>query len=876
MQLNFTLQINNDSWYPTVEIKDLKTLSGDKANINKKLVLQFTAPGKMTSGDITVSSDPWYAFDSQVESSEISNGIFDIKVTLVPTDGQPIGSAITNIHMGLNKSSDTAPDWSTFSNTFSAAADEEPNVTGSLVVKCAQLPAGLEQSSAELILTRGDKSEYLTLKPGQSTVSLPAGTYRVAVSDLKTEDGTLRAPVNVDLKEVVINKGAQTPLNVTFGAVQHSSTLDVVISLDDIPGLQNEALQLSYLENGVETQRLSLRTGETLRLEQRPATGRFALQARSLKLNNVAYTFDELSGQLNGQYHEVKLTRAQVHQTNESLTGAAKLTLHVSAEKALSTTFDLHLSNGAATPRRYAFDNIPAMQATSPQTVALIPDTYTIETGSFVNNGTVYYVDVSPNPLVVKANTPVQLNVNIVEGANLQVKGFPDYLTFGGCADMSPSNVDDLAEARVTSVFKYSGDDGMGDAGGYLDPAKEPTSKIIEMARNVSAKTSDTVIPFMVSYTCNLSLGDVPNIIKDPVRHQYSFANFIQSLKMAQATQDAAHPVPAGYIVNPDYLGECQKYGYAPTYPIPVRKPLSDAMAHHGVNVAIPAGITDTLKGYIKAVNWLVRVVAPDVVLGWQINLWSVGGSQWVYNDFSYDDVFDATDGQHKKMTITPELAGKLSADYALLVGVFEDTEYQQANGQTAIAKGADFMAADRYEADDFTGRAFNNGYCYSPNEWDRTFDFCASLSRHLRKPVMPWQIPASRLATQDEQVGEMEAQFWGTGGSYLMGHPEIGDSVEAINEKLLNLNFLDVHAAMMGHTARELFNRHAFDVSQPKYQDFPARGIFHVQVGGGATTGVVSAVNNNSSSWMRPRLKAYRQHPVAFENNRAVDKAKK
>jgi hypothetical protein len=325
--------------------------------------------------------------------------------------------------------------------------------------------------------------------------------------------------------------------------------------------------------------------------------------------------------------------------------------------------------------------------------------------------------------------------------------------------------------------------------------------------------------------------------------------------------------VPAGFIVNPDYLGECQKYGFPADYAIPVRKPLADALAHHGVNVAVPSAITDTLKGYIKGVNWLVRVVAPDVVLGWQVNLWGVGGSQWIYSDFTYDDVFDPEDGKHKKMTLDPHQAGKLTAQYARLVGVFDEIPYTRADGSAALAKGADFMAADRYEADDFTSRAYKNGYCYTPYEWERTFDFCAALSRYLRQPVLPWQVPASRLASADEVVGELEEEFWGTGGSYLMGHPEIGSSVEAINRRLLDIPFLDVHAKMMGHTPRELFSRHAWDFTTPKYLDFPSRGIFHVQVGGGATTGVVSAVNRNSSRWMRARLKAYRDNPVKFKS---------
>ena len=99
------------------------------------------------------------------------------------------------------------------------------------------------------------------------------------------------------------------------------------------------------------------------------------------------------------------------------------------------------------------------------------------------------------------------------------------------------------------------------------------------------------------------------------------------------------------------------------------------------------------------------------------------------------------------------------------------------------------------------------------------------------------------------------------------MGHAEIGNTLEAINPKLLNIEFLDVHASMMGRTPRELFSRHEWDFTTAKYQDFPSRGIFHVQVGGGATTGVVSAVNRNSSRWMREKLLSYRANPVKFND---------
>lgn len=33
----------------------------------------------------------------------------------------------------------------------------------------------------------------------------------------------------------------------------------------------------------------------------------------------------------------------------------------------------------------------------------------------------------------------------------------------------------------------------------------------------------------------------------------------------------------------------------------------------------------------MTAVNWLIRTVVPAVTFGWQVNLWGVGASEWIY-----------------------------------------------------------------------------------------------------------------------------------------------------------------------------------------------------------------------------------------------------
>jgi hypothetical protein len=320
-------------------------------------------------------------------------------------------------------------------------------------------------------------------------------------------------------------------------------------------------------------------------------------------------------------------------------------------------------------------------------------------------------------------------------------------------------------------------------------------------------------------------------------QHAHSFANLILSLNSANQRIDSAHPVPAAFIVNPDFLGACQQGGYAPTYAMPVRAPLQTALDHWQLSATIPASITEDIQGYVAAVNWLMVTVAPKITFGWQINLWGVGRSEWIYEDAD------------------PLVVAQQVATYIDNLGVYSGTWKPH------------FLAIDRYEADDFTQRAYVNGYCYGPREWGRYFDFCEGVSRALKLPVMPWQVPASRTPNTSDLVNsDFDSQHWGTGGSYLMGDPAIGSDYHHVNPTILTLQFPQAFQADMGATVEDMFIRsEPFDISNPAYGDFPLRGIFAVLLGGGSTTGIISTVGN-PEPWTRNKLNAYMDSPIAFD----------
>ncbi|CAG8978029.1 hypothetical protein HYALB_00000699 [Hymenoscyphus albidus] len=288
---------------------------------------------------------------------------------------------------------------------------------------------------------------------------------------------------------------------------------------------------------------------------------------------------------------------------------------------------------------------------------------------------------------------------------SLKVPGFPSSLSFGGYTDLTDLTGKDFVAAKASSIFRYAGTDGTGDLYTHVS-SDESTKRTVQLAADVEAKVGKSVLPILVAYTTNLSLGD-PNI---PVK---------------TAKEKGGREVPAAYILNPEFLGTCQQQNLSPDFAMPVREALRGALEYRAVKGDIPEDITNTLKGYVSAVNWVVRLVAHDVTFGWQANIW---GSK--------------TEADLREIA-------KQTVDYIKSLGVYTG------------AYAPDFLAIDRYEADDLTIRGYGNGYCYSPSEWERFYDFCSNLNSGLDVPVMPWQIPASRLPYKTEAVSYLEEEKW-------------------------------------------------------------------------------------------------------------------
>ena len=828
-QIYFDVKPESQSpYYGTLVVSNIRREGNDSFTVNKFLGVVFQSPVSVSSVDFYYSTDPWVEITPDITSSQINHSRFLITVKLQLPDSYQF-NAKEVLTFGIN--GDITTDPGRFTQTFMLAADQIPS--GTVNIDCAPADEALKGYGQVLTLTQGDLVIPITITPGAaSTFQILCGTYTVAVTDLSNQDQTVVAIPQLTTNTISVVNGQETTLGMTYGSINKYSAIDVTVG--NISPLQGEKFHVTLLSSGQIVADFWSPANCTTPLRRLLPFGTIDISVDPIALNNVLYSFDSQTFSVEHELHAVGFIQAdRVSAISDS--DFVKLSIVVKTDLTLDASNTVRLVGPSPEMLTYT-QQVEIKSGTTIVSVPVAPGCYTLRSPSFIQSSTVYVVD-APTTLTVGSEGTTTLTLEIMRGANLKVPGFPDFLSFGGITDLTDGNEADFVSSRASSIFKYAGHDGVGDPSTYLD--KDPaTVNTIKLAYNVSQKLGSPVLPVLISYTCNLSSRDFSSL-QDEDRLAHGFANLILSLQEADETIETC-PVPAvGYILNPDFIGACQQSRLTEDYEMPVRKPLQAALDHWKAEVGIPDSIPDTLRGYVLAVNWLMRTIAPalsfTVTFGWQVSLWGVGSSQWIY-----------------EKEVEPATMAKKTATYVTSLGMFDSTHHP------------DFLAVDRFEADDFTYRAYDlNGYCFGPYEWPRFFDFCKFLSVNLRVPVMPWQIPSSHTPlVTDEVADDSDSQHWGTGGSYILG--DSGLNFDNINSKILAIKFGN---AYMGETVEEMFRRgEPFDWTKPAYLDFPSCGIFAVLLGGGQTTGIVSSIGN-AGPWVVEKLNKYMDNPVPFDD---------
>ena len=690
-------------WYGTLVNTNIVYEDGSAVTINEFLGVKFKAP--QISADISVNAqlNPWQQTSSEVSTDPNDDGTITVTAKVIvetPHTFQAKDTLVWSINGNLTVDPDT------YTSSFEFYADELPS--GTVEVQCADTPdSDLKDIEQIITLRQGSVRTTLLAVPGKTT-SFPVveGNYTVVAGEFSNEQQTTVATAQVAPEEVNVTTGETSTLKVTYDTVAKYSAINVTTGKLFSP-VDRERLHVTVAEtgSGEVLEDFFSASNHTTELRRLPSSGEAEINAR-VTLNNVAYHYTNTIP-FSHDLIEVQIEDSDVKSEEVDTSGFVNLPVVLQADFTLPTaTVPVRLISSDQDVI-YA-QKLPVAEGKASFDVPVAPGEYTVEATGFVEDWTVYAVQ-GPSTLNVTENGSTKLELTVRRGANLKVHGFPTFLSFGALSDLYDLEGTDFVAAHATSLFKYAGNDGAGDPGLFLqdDPA---TTKTIQLAAKVESQIGGdhTVLPMLISYTVNLSLGGTEDQLQNKTGLTHSFGNLILSLQLAK--QHGKESVPAGYIVNPDFLGECQKgpsgNGFSPDYSMPVREPLQDALDYRGVKVTVPDSITDTLKGYVLGVNWLIRTVAEKVTFGWQVNLWGVGKSDWVY----------------KEDAAAPAAMAVKTADYIKTLGVYSDNDYRP-----------DFLAVDRYEADDFTQRAYVNSYCYGPYEWGRFYDYCSHLSLELQ-----------------------------------------------------------------------------------------------------------------------------------------------
>ncbi|EAA5300857.1 chitinase [Salmonella enterica subsp. enterica serovar Manhattan] len=418
----------------------------------------------------------------------------------------------------------------------------------------------------------------------------------------------------------------------------------------------------------------------------------------------------------------------------------------------------------------------------------------------------------------------------------------------------APETVSLYRDIPFSALFKYDGFDGGGDpvpaaevdvnGDGFLDYATLPIHKTVALVRQIEKEAGRSVMPVMVIYTANASGGSALADLQDAQKLRNHFGNFITQCLAAQSYKDETHPVPATFVLNPDFLGALQQgpYGYTVVRQknsVPVNAQLAAAIqalpAMAGFIVPSLPTFSDDLYGYIQAVNYLVRQFAPDVAFGWQTNVWATGTADWVLRD-----------------TADPVAEGQAIAGFIHELGVY--------SGEYA----PDFIAFDKFERDCFSPDALAH-YGWNATCWLNYLAMVKQVTKALLTPAMLWQIPGGHMPTVEEGVSKISAAHFASGGTFFMGDARIGSDPDTLSLQLLNtaLNSATYGVPTVGDFLRK---DKGYDWGQMQALNLPDFNVFSILWGGGSTISITTIHSNGEDGgWLADKMVEYYAAPRYF-----------
>ena len=462
-----------------------------------------------------------------------------------------------------------------------------------------------------------------------------------------------------------------------------------------------------------------------------------------------------------------------------------------------------------------------------------------------------------------------------------QVPGWPAGKVVHGSVSAAGSNpgdfnFDTLRQRPVDAVFTYAANGGNDsyNLSKVANPFK--TKNLVAQARFLEKTygSGRTVMPVIVVYTAGGSSGDSAIQVDLGLNPSYPdnlwlrMYNLVRIAQVAQGYRDPQHPVPATFIINPDFLGEVHKSCQQTYCPIPyqsLKLQLGSAITRAFEELQQDGFITSTpslpsflnsdmasFGDYLKSINWLIKTYAPDVSFGWQDNIWA-GDSiahRWIHKAAS-EVGSDSILQQH----ITAES------------GFLADLEIFDRKSPYR----SDFIAFDKWERDNWDASlaqaGINNGYLYNGAAWDVYFRFVGGVARSLgNMPVMLFQLPGGHLQVKGDQ--DTRSDHASTAPTFLLGDPGIKNNLSNLKPYMFKTRFThpeqdyDVSSpdikTYLQNCAGSTEGGCQFDWQKGNINLLKQHNVFAILWGGGSTTSIAGMSQMlDDNGWLFERLQA-------------------
>ncbi|EDP8644170.1 chitinase [Salmonella bongori] len=832
-------ELNTTSWYQRVTFT-LTNLYAQAVDLNQ-LILNFTA---------SAHPDPYSPFQGTMLGNQA--------VTLASDGGWPIEkNTLTINHDGALMLAAgevaelqcylAATQTPVFVSDLSATLAHDPARQGKICIHFPAMTPGIMLKPAiEVLFPSGETRRFVGEWDDVLTIGdLGAGIYQLTVPVLANDEMQI-APVDASFTVILQFSKDTAQIQIPYLPLVRYARARLMI---DAPAFGNAKVTVNLTDvTQTDAHTVTLIANQPQLINRLLAGRRYTVNMQPVMINNRVVSTPVHPTAFSPAAEQIAEVAVAYQQSAIDTTGFVTVDVTI-----------LGLPEGVA-PQRYLFSNgkyqytLMLESDSKQQTLALrfAPGLYEVQTDAIFINSVLWCCEqTGPQRLLQSVN---HVALEFQPGVTLQVKGWPDYLAHGGVTVNAPETISRYRDVPFSALFKYDGFDGAGDPipaadvdvnkDGFLDYETLPIHKTVALVRQIEKEAGRGIMPVMVIYTANASGGSALADLQDAQKLRNHFGHLITQCLAAQSYKDETHPVPATFVLNPDFLGAIQQepYGYTAVRQknsVQVNVQLAAAIrelpAMPGLIVPSLPPFSDDLYGYIQAVNYLVRQFAPDVAFGWQTNVWATGTADWVLRD-----------------TADPVAEGQAIAEFIHELGVY--------SGEYA----PDFIAFDKFERDCFSPDALAH-YSWNATCWLNYLAMVKQVTKALLKPAMLWQIPGGHMPTAEEGESKITPAHFASGGTFFMGDARIGSDPDTISLQLLNTA---LHRATYGVPTVGDFLRKdkGYDWSQMQALNLPDFNVFSILWGGGSTISITTIHSNGEDGgWLADKMREYYAAPRYF-----------